>query len=267
MNTKFAKPSTSGNKLYSVTPFPKSQFIPKVVEKNNLSKTVTSHLTTNKIIEKSTKVLTPGLLKIESKPINAYFKNNRAVHRDYLKVSNEHVETLQELLKQARALKPFDEILFMLVRRVSFTDASGSKPGSNTRNDRIPLPSSRSKKNKVEAQPGKFKSSLNKNNHVSDCNANINNVALSKNSANVCLSCNECLFSANHDGCVVKYLKDVQKGKNRRFTKGYGGLLIYEGGLPEGGLLGGGLPGGGLPRGGSPRGGLPGGGLPKQVAV
>ncbi|GKD23795.1 hypothetical protein Tco_1225498, partial [Tanacetum coccineum] len=63
--------------------------------------------------------------------------------------------------------------------RVSYTDASGSKPRSNTRNDRIPQPSSRSKKN--------------------------------KNSANVCLSCNECLFSANHDACVVKYLKDVQK--------------------------------------------------------
>ncbi|GKE36613.1 hypothetical protein Tco_1460018, partial [Tanacetum coccineum] len=51
------------------------------------------------------------LLKIESKPINAYFKNNRVVHRDYLKVTNEHVGTLQELLEQARALKPLDENL------------------------------------------------------------------------------------------------------------------------------------------------------------
>ncbi|GJT32032.1 putative reverse transcriptase domain-containing protein [Tanacetum coccineum] len=111
MYTKFAKPSTSGNKLYSVTSLPKSLFILKVVEKNNLSKTVTSHLTTNKIIEKCTKVLALGMLKIESKPINAYFKNNRVVHRDYLKVTNEHIETLQELLEQARALKPLDENL------------------------------------------------------------------------------------------------------------------------------------------------------------
>ncbi|GKE38011.1 hypothetical protein Tco_1461416 [Tanacetum coccineum] len=50
-----------------------------------------------------------GLLKIESEPINAYFKNNRAVHRDYLKVIKEHVATLQELLEEARALKPLDE--------------------------------------------------------------------------------------------------------------------------------------------------------------
>ncbi|GKB86983.1 putative reverse transcriptase domain-containing protein [Tanacetum coccineum] len=49
------------------------------------------------------------LLKIESKPINAYFKNNKAVHRDYLKVTKEHVAALQELLEEARELKPLDE--------------------------------------------------------------------------------------------------------------------------------------------------------------
>ncbi|GJR81845.1 hypothetical protein Tco_0152630 [Tanacetum coccineum] len=87
------------------------EFIPKVVEKNDLTKTDTSHLHTNKVIEKCTKVLAPTLPKIESEPINAYFENNRAVHRDYLKVTKEHVETLQELLEQARALKPINENL------------------------------------------------------------------------------------------------------------------------------------------------------------
>ncbi|GJS30563.1 retrovirus-related pol polyprotein from transposon TNT 1-94 [Tanacetum coccineum] len=97
--------------------------------------------------------------------------------------------------------------------RVSSTNASGSKPKSSIKNDRIPQPSSRRKKNKVEAHHRKFKSSANKNNHVLDCNAKVKNVALSKNSDTICLSCNECLFSANHDACVVKYLKDVQKRK------------------------------------------------------
>ncbi|GKA46790.1 hypothetical protein Tco_0739673 [Tanacetum coccineum] len=76
-------------KLYSVTPLPKSKVIPKVVEKNDLSKSINSYLTNNKIIEKYIKVLAPGLLKIESKPINMYFKNNRDVHRDYLNVTKE----------------------------------------------------------------------------------------------------------------------------------------------------------------------------------
>ncbi|GJW95533.1 hypothetical protein Tco_0175205 [Tanacetum coccineum] len=181
--------------------------------------------------------------KIETELINAYFKDNRVVHRDYLKVAKEHVATLQELLEQARALKPLDEhigyaskfaerIQELLVMkqtietitkehavkqntrktdntmlpstgRVSSTYASGSKSKSNTKNDRIPQPSSRSMKNNVEAHHRKFKSSTNKNNHVSDCNANVKNVALSKNSNTICLSCNECLFSVNHDACVI----------------------------------------------------------------
>ncbi|GKD39366.1 hypothetical protein Tco_1259573 [Tanacetum coccineum] len=49
--------------------------------------------------------------KIKSEPINAYFKNKRVVHHDYLKVTKEHVDTLQELLEQSRALKTLDENL------------------------------------------------------------------------------------------------------------------------------------------------------------
>ncbi|GKB38013.1 retrovirus-related pol polyprotein from transposon TNT 1-94 [Tanacetum coccineum] len=68
-------------------------------------------------------------------------------------------------------------------------------------------------KNKVKSHHSKFKSSANKNNHVSDCNANDKNVALSKNSDTICLSCNECLFSANHDACIAQYLKKMLKRK------------------------------------------------------
>ncbi|GJV57839.1 hypothetical protein Tco_1458844 [Tanacetum coccineum] len=212
VNTKHSTPLTSGNKLYLVTLLPKSKVIPKVVEKKDLLKLVNSHLTANKIIEKCTKFLAPGLLKIECEPNNAYFKNNSVVHHDYLKVTKEHVATLHEVLEEARALKPFDEhighsskfaerIQELLV--VSSTNASGSKPRSDTKNNRISQPSSRSKKNNVEAQPRNFKSSANKNNHVLNCNANVKNVAFSKNSDTICLSCNECLFSTNHDACVV----------------------------------------------------------------
>ncbi|GJV05887.1 retrovirus-related pol polyprotein from transposon TNT 1-94 [Tanacetum coccineum] len=134
------------------------------------------------------------------------------------KIEDENVLlAFQELLEEARALKSLDEHIghaFKFAERIQellvSTDASGSKLRRNTKNDRIHRPSHRSKKNNVEAQTRTSNSSLNKNNHVSDCNANVKNVAVSKNSANVCLSCNEFLFSANHDACAVKYLKDVQ---------------------------------------------------------
>ncbi|GKE67979.1 hypothetical protein Tco_1522140, partial [Tanacetum coccineum] len=268
VNTKLSNPPTSGTKLYSVTRLPKSKVIPKVVEKYDFSKSVKSHLNTKKIIEKCTKVLAPGLLKIETEPINAYFKNNRVVHLDYLRVTKEHVAILQELLEQSRALKPLDEhiggnekwapvtchrknnkpyvdasrtkqtietitqkhaveqntrktdnTMLPSTGRVSSTNASGSKSKSNAKNNRIPQPSSKSKKNKVEAHHKKFKSSANKNNHVLDCNANVKNVSLLKNSDTICLFCNECLFSANHDAFVVKYLKKMQKRKVAKSAK------------------------------------------------
>ncbi|GJV73591.1 hypothetical protein Tco_1493586 [Tanacetum coccineum] len=62
--------------------------------------------------------------------------------------------------------------------RVGYTNASGSQPKNSTRNDMIQQPSSRSKKNKLESQHRKFKSSSNKNNHVSDCNAKIVEIVL-----------------------------------------------------------------------------------------
>ncbi|GJR83083.1 retrovirus-related pol polyprotein from transposon TNT 1-94 [Tanacetum coccineum] len=198
---------------------------------------------------------------------------------DYLKVTKEHVATLQELLEEARALKPLDEhightskfveriqellvyvsascpftqsgnekwapttshkrnnkpyvdasrtkqtietitkkhavkqntrktdnTMFPSTGRVSSTNSSGSKARSNTKNDKIPQPSGRSMKNKIEAHHKKFKSSANKNNNVSHCNANVKNVALSKNSDTICLSWNECLFLANHDACVENH--------------------------------------------------------------
>ncbi|GJS75398.1 hypothetical protein Tco_0725279 [Tanacetum coccineum] len=209
VNTKFAKPPTLGNKLYSVTLFPKTQFIPKVVEKNDLSKIVTSHFHTNKeLIEKAR-----ALKYLDENLDYAYTsRTNTSVVND----------TQKHVVKQN--IQKTDNTLLPSTRRVSYTYASGSQPKSNTRNDRIQRPSSRSQKNKVEAQHRKFKSISNKNNHVLDCNANVKNVALSSNSKNVCLLCNECLFYANHDACVVKYLKDVQKRKKAKSVKQKGNI-------------------------------------------
>ncbi|GJX03314.1 hypothetical protein Tco_0189230, partial [Tanacetum coccineum] len=103
--------------------------------------------------------------------------------------------TQQHVLKQN--IQKTDNTLLLSTGRVSYTNASGSQHKSNTKNDRIQQTSSRSQKNKVKVQPRKFKSISNKNNHVSDCNANVKNVAMSSNFENICLTCNECLFYAN----------------------------------------------------------------------
>ncbi|GJR43589.1 integrase, catalytic region, zinc finger, CCHC-type containing protein [Tanacetum coccineum] len=156
-------------------------------------------------------VIAPGMFNLDMPPLFPKFRRNRKARVDYLKQTKEHADTLRELVKHARTLKPLDNLLDNACKfttriqelRKSSTNASRSKPRSNTRNNRI-------------------KSSLNKTNHVSVCNANIKNGVLNANFEFVCSTCNECLFSASHDMYVVDYLNDVNasdRAKSKRAKK------------------------------------------------
>ncbi|GJW35370.1 hypothetical protein Tco_0058290 [Tanacetum coccineum] len=90
--------------------------------------------------------------------------------------------------------------------------ASGSKPRSNTKKDRITQTSSSNKtKNKVEDQPMIAKSSLNNVNRISKkvCNENFKHFMLNANSEHICATCHECMFDDIHDLCVSDYLNDM----------------------------------------------------------
>ncbi|GKB73219.1 hypothetical protein Tco_0934631 [Tanacetum coccineum] len=88
-----------------------------------------------------------------------------------------------------------------------FTEASGSKPRSNIKNNRI-LPAKSDNKKKVEAQPRNNKSNLKQKNRV-DYSISSKRAVINSNSKSVCKTCNKCFISANHDMCVVEYLNSV----------------------------------------------------------
>ncbi|GJW89054.1 hypothetical protein Tco_0164394 [Tanacetum coccineum] len=183
------------------------------------------------------KVLAPGMYAIDVEPIPPRNRNNREVHLDYLKHLKESVETLCEIVEEARIEKPLDnalenacfytkrsqELLEYVIgtcpkefnkrdkkaattplnrkKQVTFkepcdtsnnntqthveqqkvqktnvpvipstgvnssTEASGSKPRSNTKNNRI-LPAKSDNKKKVEAHPRNNKSKLKQENRV-----------------------------------------------------------------------------------------------------
>ncbi|GJT00170.1 hypothetical protein Tco_0821339 [Tanacetum coccineum] len=87
------------------------------------------------------------------------------------------------------------------------TEASGSKPRSNTKKNRILLAKSENKK-KVEDHPRTNKSVWTKVNRV-DSNISSKRVVINSNSKSVCKKCNKCLNSANHEMCVVNSLSSV----------------------------------------------------------
>ncbi|GJW96933.1 retrovirus-related pol polyprotein from transposon TNT 1-94 [Tanacetum coccineum] len=225
------------------------------------------------------KVLAPGMYAIDVKPIPHPLKNNKSAHLNYINHLKESVETVREIVEEARVVKPLDnalnyacqytklsqELLEYVIgtcpksfnerdnkapstpvtrkKQVTFndkpgtsssntqkhevhqkvqhtnvpvihstgvntsTEASGSKPRSNTKKNRI-LPAKSENKKKVEDHPRTNKSVWTKVNRV-DSSISSKRVVINSNSKSVCKTCNKCLNSANHEMCVVNILSSV----------------------------------------------------------
>ncbi|GKD52117.1 hypothetical protein Tco_1281093 [Tanacetum coccineum] len=89
----------------------------------------------------------------------------------------------------------------------SSTNASISKPRSNTKKNRI-LPAKSENKMKVEDHPMTNKSVWTKVNRV-ESSISSKRVVINSNYESVCKTCNKCLISANQDMCVIKPLNSV----------------------------------------------------------
>ncbi|GJX08305.1 retrovirus-related pol polyprotein from transposon TNT 1-94 [Tanacetum coccineum] len=153
VNTKFENQSTSGTKLYSVTPFPNSKVIPKVGETNDLSK----HSLQTRI--------NPFKTYKEDKfvPIN---KVRASVRRNPITISQPHVITKKDVNFDSNGLSSIGVDNTAKTRR--------PQPRSNTKNDRVPsAPKSSCIKNKeveVEEHHRNLPLSNNKKHISSKCN-------------------------------------------------------------------------------------------------
>ncbi|GJV66526.1 retrovirus-related pol polyprotein from transposon TNT 1-94 [Tanacetum coccineum] len=87
------------------------------------------------------------------------------------------------------------------------TEASGSKPRSNTKKNRI-LPAKKENMKKVEVHLRTNKSVWTKVNRI-DSSISYKRVVINSNSESVCKMCDKCLNSANHEKCVVNILSSV----------------------------------------------------------
>ncbi|GJS88476.1 retrovirus-related pol polyprotein from transposon TNT 1-94 [Tanacetum coccineum] len=236
-------------------------------------------------------IIDPEFLKIDVEYLNPRLLNNKSVHSDYLKHTQEEAAILREIVEQQKSQNPLNESLdsackyskqiqelLIIVgqtypsinnsgdklvvvipknkdKRVRFTEpvtslgntntkttsssnlvsnkpmlsstgvktstsASGSQPSGNTKKDKIQRTPSSTQKNKVEAHPRTVKSSLkNKNNAVEPKGtANVQHSKLNVNSEPLCVKCNGCMLSDNHDLCVLDFINDVNartKSKSR----------------------------------------------------
>ncbi|GJU50113.1 hypothetical protein Tco_1219668 [Tanacetum coccineum] len=170
-NTKFSNQSTSGTKLYFVTPFPNSKAIPK----NDLSKPVTSNsvpTTTESKVMTKYKVIAPRMFRIiqfktsrEDKfiPIN---KVRASVKINSITVLQPHVITKKHVNSDSNGL--------FSIGVDNTTKTIRPQPRSNTKHDRVPSASKSSyiknKEVEVEEHHRNLLLSMNKKHISSECN-------------------------------------------------------------------------------------------------
>ncbi|GJU42263.1 hypothetical protein Tco_1195220 [Tanacetum coccineum] len=155
---------------------------------------------------------------IDVKPIPPRQRSNRNVHHGYLNSLKDTLDTLREIVEEARSELPSDsnldyacvytkrsQELLANARVNTATIASGSKPRSNTKKDKT-LPAKSVPKKKVEDHPRNNKSKLSKKNRVDSCTS-VRSTVCDTNSNSLCKTCNECINSDSHDKCVDKSLK------------------------------------------------------------
>ncbi|GJT63871.1 hypothetical protein Tco_1015351 [Tanacetum coccineum] len=244
------------------------------------------------------KVLAPGMYAIDVKPIPHPLKNNRSAHLNYISHLKESVETVREIVEEARVVKPLDntlnyacqytklsqELLEYVIgtcpksfnerdnkapstpvtrkKQVTFSDkpgtsssntqkhevhqkvqqtnipvipstgvndsteASGSKPRSNTKKNRI-LSAKKENKKEVEVHLRTNKSVWTKVNRV-DSSISSKRVVINLNFESVCKNCNKCLNSASHEMCVVNILNSVNATSTVKIVLNKGKLIFEE---------------------------------------
>nr|GFA72001.1 integrase, catalytic region, zinc finger, CCHC-type, peptidase aspartic, catalytic [Tanacetum cinerariifolium] len=146
--------------------------------------------------------INPELLRIDVAPLAPKLRNNKTAHYYYLKHTQEETATLREIVKNERLLNPLS---------TSLDYACKSQPPGNTKKDRIQQTQSRAKKNKLEAYPRNVRTSLyNKKSVVNTKSiSSVPDLKLNVNSDLKCAMCNGCLFSDNHDSCVLEFINSV----------------------------------------------------------
>ncbi|GKD94643.1 retrovirus-related pol polyprotein from transposon TNT 1-94, partial [Tanacetum coccineum] len=147
----------------------------------------------------------PEMLKIDMEPITPKLLNKRTTHSAYIKHTQEEAIVFRDLVDHVKANYSLDQTLD------SAYSASGSQPLGNTKKDKIQGPSSSTLKNKVEAHPRIVKSSLKNKNSVIEPKetANVQHSKLNANSKPLCVKCNGCMLSDNHDLCVFDFINNV----------------------------------------------------------
>nr|GEW99705.1 hypothetical protein [Tanacetum cinerariifolium] len=177
MNSLDPSPSCTPARVEVPKEFPKEKCLIIAALKDELRKFKGKDLIDNAV---TTHTIALEMLKIDVEPLPPRLLNNRTTHSNYLRLTQEQDAILKE-------------------------------PSGNTKKDKIQQPPSSTQKNKVEAHLRTIKSSLKNKNCVVEPKgtAHVQHSKLNANSELICVKCNGCMLSDNHDLYVLNVINDV----------------------------------------------------------
>ncbi|GJR43890.1 hypothetical protein Tco_1311993 [Tanacetum coccineum] len=224
------KPHSSSYKpkLYSVTPFLKSSALPKVDKMNALSKLVTSNSTPStreSKVMKTANVIAPKIFRPNP---SKTFRVDNIVHNKPIKTS---VRIKPITISQPNVIHKqqanSDSNGFSSARVNNTAKTRRAHPRSNSNTHRVPSKSKSSclsnNIEKIEESDRNSQIPKNQKHMSSECNY-ITLAIRNAKSEIVCVMCEKCLVTANHDVCVLNYVNEM----NSRADNQSANVLIRE---------------------------------------
>ncbi|GKA31432.1 hypothetical protein Tco_0717737 [Tanacetum coccineum] len=152
------------------------------------------------------------MLKIDVEPIALRLLNNRAAHSNYLRHTQEQAMIIREVVEQGKSQNPQNNSLNYDLsvtpknknKRVRFTEPVTSSGNTKTT----------SSSNQISNKPMLSSIGL----KPSTRNANVQHSKFNANSKLLCVKCNGCMLSDNHDLCVLDFINDVNARTKSKST-------------------------------------------------
>ncbi|GJS62502.1 retrovirus-related pol polyprotein from transposon TNT 1-94 [Tanacetum coccineum] len=152
-----------------------------LTENENLKAQIHENLKCNTMESVKPRVLAPGRYAIDVEPIPPHNRNNREVHLHYLKHLKESVETLREIVEEAKVERPLDRSIVSACRYTKHSQelleyAIGTCPKAFNQRDKKHAPTPLIRKKQVTFEEQCDTSNSNTHKHVEQLNTQKTNV-------------------------------------------------------------------------------------------
>ncbi|GJR97151.1 hypothetical protein Tco_0269325 [Tanacetum coccineum] len=152
-----------------------------LTENENLKAQIHENLKCNTMESVKPRVLAPGRYAIDVEPIPPHNRNNREVHLYYLKHLKESVETLREIVEEAKVERPLDRSIVSACRYTKHSQelleyAIGTCPKAFNQRDKKHAPTPLIRKKQVTFDEQCDTSNSNTHKHVEELNTQKTNV-------------------------------------------------------------------------------------------